>query len=311
MQYRRVGNSGLQVSEIALGSWLNTGDWVEEKTSIALVHQAFAAGVNLFDTADIYADGAAEVTLGKALKELPRQQLVVSTKCHRSVWPGPMGGGLSRKHIVEACEGSLRRLDVDYIDLYHAHAPDPETPIEETMEAFDLLVRQGKVLYLGCSNFSGKELETANKAAKSQGSARFISSQPRYNIFARVPEEELFPACKKLRVGNIVYSPLAHGVLTGKYKPGVQPEGSRLARWDRESPYLTDGNLAMVEQLSALAEQFEMTMAQLALRWCLRRDEISSVIVGATSPDQLDETLAAGHQSLSPDQIEAIDHLLD
>ena len=310
MQYRSLGNSGLQVSEIALGSWLNTGDWVAEKTSIALVHQAFVAGINLFDTADIYADGAAEVTLGKALKELPRQQVVVATKCHRPVWPGPMGGGLSRKHIVEACEASLRRLDVDYIDLYQAHAPDPETPIEETMEAFDLLVRQGKVLYIGCSNFSGKELGAAHKAAKSQGGARFISSQPRYNIFARAPEEELFPACQKLGVGNIIYSPLAHGVLTGKYKPGVLPQGSRLARWDRESPYLTDGNLALVEQLSALAEKFEMTMAQLALRWCLRREEVSSVIVGATRPDQLDETLAAGHQSLSPDQNEALDRIL-
>lgn len=310
MHYRQLGRSGLQVSEIALGSWLNTGDWVTEKTSIALVHQAFAAGINLFDTADIYADGAAEVTLGKALKELPRQQVVVATKCLRPMWPGPMGGGLSKKHVVEACEASLRRLDVDYIDLYQAHAPDPETPIEETMEAFDLLVRQGKVLYIGCSNFSGKELETANKAAQSQGGARFVSSQPRYNIFARVPEEELFPACKKLGVGSIVYSPLAHGVLTGKYKPGLLPEGSRLARWDRESPYLTDGNLALVEQLSALAKQFEMTMVQLALRWCLRRDEVASVIVGATGPDQLDESLAAGHQNLLPDQLESIDYIL-
>ncbi len=309
MQYRHLGKSGLQVSEIALGSWLNVGGWVDEKASIALIHQAYATGVNLFDVADVYADGQAEVVLGRALKELPREQVVVSTKCGVRTWPGPLGEGLSKKHIVEACEASLRRLDVDYIDLYQVHAPDPATPIEETTAALDLLVHQGKVLYLGCSNFTGEQLREA-QAAEAHSGTRFISSQPRYNMLWREPEKELFPACGELGVGNIVYSPLAQGVLTGKYLPGVVPEGSRQARSEHNVPLLTDENLARVGRLMPLAEQFGMTMAQLALRWCLRREEVASVIVGATRPEQLDETLAAGDMILDPDQIKAVEGIL-
>lgn len=310
MQYRHLGKSGLKVSTIALGSWLNVGDWVDERTSIALIYQAFAAGVDLFDVADIYADGQAEVVLGKALKELPREQVVVATKCGVRMWPGPLGEGLSKKHIVEACEASLRRLDADYIDLYQVHAPDPATPIEETMAALELLVHQGKVLYLGCSNFTGEQLREAQAAAEAHSGTRFISSQPRYNMLWREPEKELFPACRELEVGNIVYSPLAQGVLTGKYLPGVVPESSRQARSEHNVPLLTDENLARVEQLQPLAEQFGMTMAQLALRWCLRREEVASVIVGATRPEQLDETLAAGDMILGPDQIKAVEGVL-
>ncbi len=310
MQYRYLGRSGLQVSEISLGGWLNLGDWVDERDSIALIHQAFAAGVNLFDVADVYADGQAEVVLGQALKELPREQVVVATKCRVRMWPGPLGEGLSKKHIVEACEASLRRLDVDYIDLYQVHAPDPDTPIEETMAALDLLVRQGKVLYLGCSNFTGEQLREAQGAAEAQGGTRFISSQPHYNLLSREPEEELFPACRELGVGNIVYSPLAQGVLTGKYQPGVVPEGSRQAHREFNIPFLNEENLAAVEQLKPLAEEFGMTVAQLALRWCLRREEVSSVIVGATRPEQLDETLRAGGMTLDQDQIKAVEGVL-
>ncbi len=310
MKYRHLGRSGLQVSEIALGSWLNVGGWVDEKASIALIHQAYATGVNLLDVADVYADGQAEVVLGRALKELPREQAVVSTKCRVRMWPGPLGEGLSKKHIVEACEASLRRLDVDYIDLYQVHAPDPATPIEETMAALDLLVHQGKVLYLGCSNFTGEQLREAQAAAEAHSGTRFISSQPRYNMLWREPEKELFPACGELGVGNIVYSPLAQGILTGKYLPGVVPEGSRQARSEHNVPLLTDENLARIGQLMPLAEQFGMTMAQLALRWCLRREEVASVIVGATRPEQLDETLAAGDMILDPDQIKAVEGVL-
>ena len=310
MQYRNLGRSGLQVSEISLGGWLNLGDWVDERDSIALIHQAFAAGVNLFDVADVYADGQAEVVLGQALKELPREQVVVATKCRVRMWPGPLGEGLSKKHIVEACEASLKRLDVDYIDLYQIHAPDPDTPVAETMAALDLLVRQGKVLYLGCSNFTGEQLREAQSAAESQGSTRLICSQPRYNLLSREPEEELFPACSELGVGNIVYSPLAQGVLTGKYQPGVVPEGSRQAHREFNIPFLNEENLAAVEQLKPLAEEFGMTVAQLALRWCLRREEVSSVIVGATRPEQLDETLRAGGMTLDQDQIRAVEGVL-
>jgi len=310
MKYRPLGRSGLQVSEIALGSWLNVGGWVDEKATIALIHQAYAAGVNLFDVADVYADGQAEVVLGRALKELPREQAVVSTKCRVRMWPGPLGEGLSKKHIVEACEASLRRLDVDYIDLYQVHAPDPATPIEETMAALDLLVHQGKVLYLGCSNFTGEQLREAQAAAEAHSRTRFISNQPRYNMLWREPEKELFPACGELGVGNIVYSPLAQGVLTGKYLPGFVPEGSRQARSEHNVPLLTDENLARVGRLMPLAEQFGMTMAQLALRWCLRREEVTSVIVGATRPEQLDETLRAGGMTLDQDQTKAVEGVL-
>ena len=226
MNYRHLGRSGLQVSEIALGGWLNLGDWVDEKAAIALIHQAFAAGVNLFDVADVYADGESEVVLGKALKELPRQQVVVATKCRWRMWPGPLGEGLSRKHIIAACEASLRRLDLEAIDLYQLHSPDPNTSIEETMSALDQLVRQGKVLYLGCSNFSASQLEAAQAAAQGRGGTPFSSSQPPYSLLNRAAEDTLFPACLELGVGNIVYSPLAQGVLTGKYAPPWFPRAA-------------------------------------------------------------------------------------
>ncbi|UCD37371.1 MAG: aldo/keto reductase [Fidelibacterota bacterium] len=311
MQYRPLGSSGLKVSEIALGGWLNIGGWVEEEISVSLIHQAFAAGVNLFDVADVYAGGQSEIVLGKALKELPREQVVIATKCRWRAWPGPLGEGLSKKHIVESCEASLKRLEVDYIDLYQVHAPDPETPIEETMVALDLLVQQGKVLYLGCSNFSGKQLKDANAAAEARNGTGFISSQPCYNMLERKPERGLFPACKRLGVGNIVFSPLAQGVLTGKYLGGNLPAGSRQARAEHDIRFLTDENLAKVTQLVQLAEKYEMTLAQMALRWCLRREEVTAVIVGASRPPQLDETLAASGTALAQEQIEEIAAVLD
>jgi len=310
MQYRYLGRSGLQVSEISLGGWLNLGDWVDERNSIALIHQAFAAGVNLFDVADVYADGQAETVLGKALMELPREQVIVATKCRWRMWPGPLGEGLSKKHIIDACHASLKRLEVDYIDLYQVHAPDPDTPIGETMAALDLLVRQGKVLYLGCSNFTGEELRETQSAADSQGGTRFISSQPQYSMLWREPEKELFPACRELGVGNIVYSPLSQGVLTGKYQRGIVPEGSRQAHSEHDIPFINEENLATVDRLKPLAEQFGMTVAQLALRWCLRREEVTSVIVGATRPEQLDETLRAGGITLDQDQTKAVEGVL-
>jgi aryl-alcohol dehydrogenase-like predicted oxidoreductase len=311
MQYRHLGRSGLQVSEIALGGWLTLGGWLDEKASITLIHQAFAAGVNLFDVANVYADGESERVLGKALKSLPREQVIVATKCRWRMWPGPLGEGLSRKHIVDSCDGSLRRLGVDYIDLYQVHAPDPETPIEETMAALDLLVHQGKVLYLGCSKFNGKQLKEANAAAEAHHGTPFISSQPRYNLLDRKPERGVFPACAKLGIGNIVFSPLAQGVLTGKYRGGNIPAESRMAHPGHENRYFADEHLATVERLRPLAEKFGMTLAQMALRWCLRLEEVSAVIVGATRPEQLDETLAASGTLLADEQIDEIEAVLE
>ncbi|MEE9162482.1 MAG: aldo/keto reductase [Candidatus Neomarinimicrobiota bacterium] len=310
MKYRHLGHSGLQVSEVALGGWLNLGGWLEEQTSIALVHQAFAAGINLFDVADVYSEGQSEIVLGKALKELPREQVVVATKCRFRMWPGPHGEGLSKKHIIAACEGSLRRLDLEVIDLYQVHAPDPETPIEETMAALELLVAQGKVLHLGCSNFSGDQLKEAQAAADARNGTAFISSQPLYNLLDRAVEEDLFPACGELGVGNIVYSPLAQGVLTGKYGASAPPADSRQAKDDFDISFLTDVNLAVVERLQPLARKWGMTLGQLALSWCLRRDEVSAVIVGASRPEQLDENVAAVNLTLENDQLAAIEKAL-
>ena len=309
MQYRHLGNSGLKISEIALGGWLNFSNYVDEALSIRLIHHAFAGGVNLFDVADVYADGQAEVALGKALKELPRDQLVVATKCRGRMWPGPLGEGLSKGHILAACEASLKRLQLDHIDLYQLHWPDEETPIEETMEALDLLVRQGKVRYIGCSNFGAKELAAAQKEATKRSGARFISSQPRYNLFFREPEKNLFPACTKLGVGNIVYSPLAHGVLSGKYRPGESPAQGRLSRPDYESRWGGDDFFDQAAALAALAAEFGMTTAQLALRWCLHQPVVSAAIIGARSHEQLDENLATSRHTLDENQYQAVSKL--
>ena len=306
MQYRNLGNSGLKVSEIALGGWLNFGGFIDMDASARLIEHAFAAGVNLFDMADMYAEGRAELTLGRALQELPRDQVVVATKCRAQMWPGPLGEGLSRHHIIRACEASLKRLGTDYIDLYQVHWPDGETPIAETMAALDHLVRQGKVVYLGCSNFSGKELGAAHKAAKNAGGTRFISSQPQYNLFHRAPEDDLFPQCLKEGVGNIVYSPLAHGVLSGKYVPGEQPGKGRLAQWEGESDYNSDDYFRKAAAVAELAASYEMTCAQLALRWCLAHKSVTSVIIGASNHEQLDENLRAGNLALTAPQIKAV-----
>ena len=306
MRYRNLGNSGLKVSEIALGGWLNFGGFIDMDASVRLIHHAFAAGVNLFDMADMYAEGRAEIALGRALKDLPRDQVVVATKCRAQMWPGPLGQGLSRHHIIRACEASLKRLDTDYIDLYQVHWPDSETPIAETMAALEQLVRQGKVLYIGCSNFSGKELSAAHKAAKSAGGSRFISSQPPYNLFHRAPENDLFPLCLKEGVGNIVYSPLAHGVLSGKYVPGEKPNKGRLAQWEEEGGYNNDDYFKKAAAVAELAAEYQMTCAQLALRWCLAHKAVTSAIVGASNHDQLDENLRAGNLSLTAQQVKAV-----
>lgn len=312
MQYRNLGSSGLRVSEIAMGSWRTWGDALGDKESQYLIHLAYATGINLFDVADSYADGNAEVVLGRALKELPREQIVVATKCRNRMWPGPAGEGLSRKHILQACEDSLQRLQLDYIDLYQIHHPDPNTPIEETMEAMEHLVRHGKVLHIGCSNYSVKEITAAQKAAKSNGGAGLISNQPYYNLLYRQAEEKLFPACKKMGIGNVVYSPLAQGVLTGKYAGNETQTTGRLSHLNPEElEFFSAENLILVEKLTDLATEFEMTMAQLALRWCLRLPEVSAVIVGATRPEQIDENAGAGNQTLSDDQLKSISALLD
>lgn len=312
MNYRRMGRTGLQVSDISLGSWITYGGTTPEPDSIACIHRAFELGINLFDTADVYARGEAERVLGIAIRDLPREQLVIASKCRGRMWDGPLGEGLSRKHIVAAAEASLRRLRVDYIDLYQGHHWDADTPLDETLEAFDLLVRQGKVLYVGCSNFSAVQLCDANHLARRRQLARIDCHQPHYNMLERSIESDLLPLCGSTGVGVIVYCPLAQGVLSGKYNSGRAPAGSRgaanLSAWRQR--YLVPENLARLKALQRFAASKKRTMAQIALAWILRRPEVTSCIIGATRPEQIEENVKASSLKLSARDLERLEQIL-
>ena len=305
MNYRNLGRSGLKVSEIALGSWTTYGGSVEEADAIAIIRRAFELGVNLFDTADVYVRGGAELVLGKAIQGLPREQLVIATKCMGRVWDGPLGAGLSRKHIFDAMDQSLRRLGVDYVDLYQAHAPDAQTPIEETLEAFEDLVRAGKARYLGFSNFD-REPALARQAVsiqKSRGWTRLISSQPRYSLLDRHVEKEHIEFCRANGIGMIVYSPLAQGVLTNKYAAGRIPEGSRattrFAHFLTNEQALTPENIAASERFAAWCAARGVDAPAVGLAWVLRCPQVSAAINGATRIAQLEQNLKALELKLS------------
>jgi aryl-alcohol dehydrogenase-like predicted oxidoreductase len=305
MNYRTLGNSGLKVSEIALGSWTTYGGSVGEAATTRIVHRAFELGINLFDTADVYVRGGAERALGVALQELPREQVVVATKVMGRVWDGPLGAGLSRKHIFDAMDQSLKRLRLDYVDLYQAHAPDPGAPIEETLRAFEDLVRMGKTRYVGFSNFDHQPplLRRAVAIQKARGWDRFVSSQPRYNLVEPRIEREHLPFCKRNGIGLIVYSPLLQGVLTNKYAGGAIPAASRGAgefkHFLEAEKALTPENVAAAERFAAwVAKQGIGTPAQVAIAWVLRRPEVTSAIIGATRVEQLEENLKAAEIQL-------------
>ena len=306
MNYRMLGGTGLRISEISLGSWTTYGGSVAESDAVPIIHRAFELGINLFDTADVYVRGAAERALGAALKSLPREQVVVATKVMGRVWDGPLGAGLSRKHIFDAMDQSLKRLGLDYVDLYQAHAPDKSAPIEETLRAFEDLVRAGKARYVGVSNFD-KDPPLLRKAVAIQnarGWDRLVSSQPRYNLLEPRIETEHMPFCKRNGIGLIAYSPLLQGVLTNKYAGGAIPEGSRATNRFKhflaDEKALTPENVAAAERFAAwVAKRGLGTPAQVALAWVLRRPEISSAIIGATSIAQLEENLKAQEIKLS------------
>jgi len=300
MNYRSLGNSGLKVSEISLGSWTTYGGSVDESDAIRIVHRAFELGINLFDTADVYVRGGAEVVLGKAISSLPREQLVIATKCMGRVWDGPLGAGLSRKHIFDAVHQSLTRLGVDYIDLYQMHAPDPNTPIEESLRAFEDLVRSGKVRHIGFSNFDRQPRLAAQAVAyqKARDFDAFISSQPRWNLLDRHVEAEHVAFCRKHQIGMIVYSPLAQGVLTNKYAGGAVPDGSRattaFANFLTSEKAMTPENIAAAERFAAWVSARGLPgPAPVALAWVLSRPQVSSAIIGATRVEQLEENLTA------------------
>ncbi|MET8309175.1 aldo/keto reductase family protein [Micromonospora sp. NPDC005173] len=314
MEHRQLGRSGLRVSAVAYGNWVTHGNQLDEDAAAACVAAALDAGITTFDTADRYAQGRAEEALGKALSGVRRSSIELCTKVYLPVGPGANDSGLSRKHIMESCHASLGRLGTDYIDLYQAHRYDDTVPLEETMTAFADLVRQGKVLYVGASEWTAPQLRAGLRLA-AELHVPFIANQPQYSMLWRVVEAEVVPASAELGLGQLAWAPLAMGVLTGKYQPGHRPPagsratdgfgGSFIAR------YSSDLLLARVRQLRPIAEAAGCTMAQLAVAWVLHRPTVASAIVGASRPEQLAETAAATAVRLDDDLMARIDAVLD
>jgi aryl-alcohol dehydrogenase-like predicted oxidoreductase len=315
VNYRFLGNSGLKITEITYGNWLTHGSQVENDVATACVHAALDAGITSFDTADVYANTKAEQVLGDALKGQRRESLEIFTKVY---WPTGPGGandsGLSRKHILESINGSLKRLGTDYVDLYQAHRYDVETPLEETMQAFADVVRQGKALYIGVSEWTADQLRAGHALAKELG-IQLISSQPQYSMLWRVIEEEVVPASRELGVSQIVWSPIAQGVLTGKYVPGQPlPEGSRATDAkggaNMIGGFMRDDVLARVQELKPVADELGLTMAQLAVAWVLQNDNVAAALVGASRPEQVAENVKASGVTIPAELLARIDEVL-
>ena len=316
MEFRNLGNSGLKVSEISYGNWLTHGSQVEEDAALACVRQALDEGITTFDTADVYANTKAETVLGKALQGERREGLEIFTKVFWPTGPGgPNDQGLSRKHISESINGSLKRLGTDYVDLYQAHRYDHDTPLEETMEAFADVVRQGKALYIGVSEWRAEEIRAAHALAR-ELKIPLVSNQPQYNLLWRVIEAEVVPTCEELGLGQIVWSPIAQGALTGKYLPGQQaPAGSRATDdkggADMISRWLQDEVLTRIQQLKPIADEVGLSLAQLAVAWVLQNPNVSSAIIGASRPEQVTENAKAAGVKLEPATLKAIDEAVD
>ncbi|MEI8066303.1 MAG: aldo/keto reductase family protein [Actinomycetes bacterium] len=315
MEYRRLGSSGMYVSEIAYGNWITHGSQVEEEAAIKCVKAALDVGITTFDTADVYAGTRAEVVLGKALKGVKRESYELFTKVYWPTGPGKNDRGLSRKHIMESVHASLKRLNTDHIDLYQFHRFDFETPLEESLSAFDDLIRQGKVHYIGFSEWSAEQISHAVSIQKQRGYTPFVSSQPQYSMLWRVIENKVVPLCIQEGIGQIVWSPIAQGVLTGKYLPGKKaPAGSRAT--DKKSGagmisgWMREEVLTAVQQLRPIAEEMGLSLSQLALAWALQNQNVSSVIMGATKPAQVKENVKASGIKLDADVMYRIDVLL-
>jgi aryl-alcohol dehydrogenase-like predicted oxidoreductase len=316
VEFRYVGKSGLKISEITYGNWLTHGSQVENDQATACVRAALDAGITTFDTADVYANTKAETVLGAALKGERRESLEILTKVYWPTGPGgPNDVGLSRKHIMESINGSLTRLQTDYVDLYQAHRYDSETPLEETMQAFADLVRMGKALYIGVSEWTAQQIKEGHDLAEQLG-IQLISNQPQYSMLWRVIEGEIVPTCVSLGISQIVFSPIAQGVLTGKYRPGEQPPaGSRATDEkggaDMIKRWMRDDVLERVQQLVPLADEAGLSMAQLAVAWVLQNDNVASAIIGASRPEQVHDNVAAAAVTLEDDLMGKIDKVLD
>ena len=314
MQYGQMGRSGLRLSTLGVGSYLTIGFKCDEKTSRDTVKVAYDNGINFFDTANAYNTGEGERVLGKCLKDLPRSDLVVLSKVFAPMGPGPNDRGLSAKHIFEQCHASLERLGMDYLDIYMCHRPDPSVPLEETLRALEDLARQGKILYFGVSEWSAAQMVRVQAVARKIGTRPISVNEPRYNMLYRYPEQDVFPTTADEGIGNVVFSPLAHGMLTGKYRPGEDaPEGTRASDPDQNSVimelYWTEENKKKGQELMAIAGDMGVTAAQLSMAWCLRRPEVTSVIMGARSVKQVEENLKAAEVEISDEVAERLEAL--
>ncbi len=307
MQYRKIGKWGVKLSVIGLGSYLTIGFKNDKKTSQATINKYYEGGVNFFDTADAYNNGEAERVLGECLSGFPRENLFILSKCWAPMSDNINDRGLSAKHIIESCHKSLKRLGTDYLDVFMCHRPDPDTPLEETIRAMEDLIRQGKVLYWGISEWPAHLITRANRVAAEIGARPITVSEPRYSMLYRFPERNLFPATKAEGIGNVVFSPLAHGMLTGKYKPGEEaPKGTRAADNDTNTiikkMYWTEENKRKGQELVKIASEIGVTAAQLSIAWCLKNPEVTSVITGATSLFQAEDNLKAADIEI-PDEV--------
>jgi voltage-dependent potassium channel beta subunit len=313
MKYRRLGNSGLKVSEISLGSWLTYGKTVEDNTAEKTIHKAYELGINFFDSANVYERGEGERVMAGALKEYPRESYVITTKAFWPMGEGPNDRGLSRKHVIEQANASLKRMNLDYVDIFYCHRYDPETPVEETLRAIDDLIRQGKILYAGVSEWSAAQIEEAVSVADKFLLDRIVVNQPVYNMLNRYIEKEVIPVSSKHGIGQVVFSPLAQGILTGKYKGNTIPEDSRASNAEINNfmkGMLNETTFTKVEQLENIAKELEITLPSLALAWILRQPNVSSALIGASRPSQVEENVKAVEIELTSEVIEKIEGIL-
>ncbi|MBD2870574.1 aldo/keto reductase family protein [Paenibacillus arenilitoris] len=311
MKYRKLGKSGLKVSEISLGSWLTYGGYVERENAVKAIQAAYGLGINFFDTANVYERGEAEKLMGETLKAFPRESYVLATKVFGQMGDGPNDRGLSRKHIMEQCHASLQRLGADYVDLYYCHRHDPNTPLEETLRALDDLVRQGKVLYVGVSEWTASQMAEAHAIADRYLLDRIVANQPIYNAFNRYIEKEVIPFGERSGIGQVVFSPLAQGLLTGKYSSaGDVPADSRAAKLEGMRKGVTEEKIAKVQELGKVAAELDLSVGQLALAWILRQPNVSSALVGASRPEQVEENAKASGVELSAEALERIEQIL-
>ncbi|MGE7825785.1 aldo/keto reductase family protein [Paenibacillus sp. NPDC093718] len=311
MKYRRLGRTGLKVSEISLGSWLTYGGYVERENAVNAIKTAYDLGINFFDTANVYEKGAAEVLVGETLKAYPRESYVLATKAFWPMGDGPNDRGLSRKHIMEQAHASLKRLNHDYVDIFYCHRHDPETPLDETLRAIDDLVRQGKVLYVGVSEWQASQIAEALTVADRYLLDRIVVNQPIYNMFERYIEKEIIPLSERSGIGQVVFSPLAQGLLTGKYTSASDiPEGSRAAKLEWMRKGITEEKIAKVRELEKIAAELEVSVGNLALAWILRQPNVASALVGASRPEQVTENAKASGIELSGEVQARIEEIL-